>query len=76
MEPVSQPSAMPTRKLTAAMASASVAGIVKAVVINQWPEFADPVIWEPLPYVVGFAFGWFIKDKPNAGPALYARSGA
>lgn len=65
METVNQPSALPTRKLTAAMASASIAGIVKAFVINSWPQFADPVIWEPLPYVIGFAVGWLVKDRPN-----------
>lgn len=62
---VNQPNALPTNKLTAAMLSASLASIVKAFVIQQWPQFADPVIWEPLPYVVGFAVGWFVKDKPN-----------
>jgi hypothetical protein len=66
MASVTQPSAMPTRKLTAAMASASLAGIIKAVVINSWPHLADPVIWEPLPYLLGFLAGYVIKDAPNA----------
>ena len=65
MSGVSQPSAMPTRKLTAAMMSASIAGIVKAVVVNAWPHFADPMIWEPLPYLVGFGVAYFDKDLPN-----------
>lgn len=65
MKTVSQPSMRPTNKLTAAMASASVAGIIKAIVVNQWPHLADPAIWEPLPYIVGFAFGYFTKDRPN-----------
>lgn len=66
MRTVNQPSALPTRKLTAAMLSASAAGIIKAVVINKWPQFADPMIWEPLPIVVGFLVGYAIKDAPNA----------
>lgn len=60
---VNQPTALPTRKLTAAMMSASIVGIIKAAVVQNWPEFADPIIWEPLPYLVGFAFGWFVKDR-------------
>lgn len=65
METVTQPSALPTRKLTAAMLAASAAGIVKAAVVHQWPHFADPVIWEPLPYLLGFGVGYFVKDRPN-----------
>lgn len=60
---VKQPSAMPTRKLTAAMVTASIAGTVQAAVVQQWPQFADPVIWAPLPYVIGGLVGWFIKDR-------------
>jgi len=66
METVNQPTALPTNKLTAAMLSASLAGIVKAFVVQAWPQFADPIIWEPLPYIVGFAVGYFVKDRPNA----------
>ncbi|RVA86431.1 hypothetical protein EN912_35375, partial [Mesorhizobium sp. M7A.F.Ca.CA.004.02.1.1] len=51
MRTVRQPSALPTNKLTAAMVSASAAGIVKALVVHNFPDFADPAIWEPLPYV-------------------------
>jgi hypothetical protein len=65
MNTVKQPSAMPTNKLTAAMLSASVAGVIKAFVVQSYPDFADPVIWEPLPYIVGLAVGYFVKDKPN-----------
>lgn len=68
MTTVKQPTMAPTNKLTAAMISASIAGIIKAVVTDQWPQFADPMIWEPLPYIVGFGVGWFVKDKPNARP--------
>lgn len=60
---VKQPSAIPTRKLTTAMVTASVVGVIKAYVIQNWPQFSDPVIWEPLPYIVGFAAGWLIKDR-------------
>ncbi|MER8894020.1 hypothetical protein [Mesorhizobium sp. M0907] len=60
---VDQPNAMPSRKLTAAMISASLAGAIKAVVTNAWPQFADPMIWEPLPIIVGFAVGYFVRER-------------
>lgn len=62
---VNQPSALPTRKLTAAMLGASVAGLLKAFVVQQWPFLADPIIWEPLPYAFGFLLGYVVKDAPN-----------
>ncbi|RWB05479.1 MAG: hypothetical protein EOQ39_22350 [Mesorhizobium sp.] len=65
MRTVRQPSALPTNKLTAAMVSASAAGIVKALVVHNFPDFADPAIWEPLPYLVGGLVGYFVKDTPN-----------
>lgn len=65
MATVSQPSALPTNKLTAAMISAAIAGIVKAVVLTYLPELSDPAIWEPLPYIVGFVVGYVVKDRPN-----------
>lgn len=65
MNTVNQPSALPTNKLTAAMVAASLASIVKAFVVQTWPQFADPIIWEPLPILLGFAVGYFVKDRPN-----------
>ena len=66
MATVPQPSALPTNKLTAAMVSASLAGIVKAFVLHRYPDFAEPAIWEPLPYVFGFFVAYFVRDRPNA----------
>lgn len=65
MATVTQPSAMPTRKLTSAMVSASVVAIIKAFVVHAYPQLSDPIIWEPLPLIVAFAVGYFVKDKPN-----------
>lgn len=65
MATVKQPTALPTNKLTAAMVTASAAGIVKALVLHNYPDFADPAIWEPLPYLVGGIVGYFVKDRPN-----------
>jgi len=56
---------MPTRKLTAAMLATSAAGIVKGFIVSRWPEYADPLIWEPLPIIIGFAAGYFVKDEAN-----------
>jgi hypothetical protein len=65
MTTVNQPSSMPTRKLTAAITTASIAAIIKAQIIHMWPHLAEPLIWEPLPIIVGGVVGWFVKDKPN-----------
>lgn len=65
MTKVNQPSAMPTRKLTAAITSASIAAIIKAQIIHMWPHLAEPLIWEPMPIIVGAVVGWFVKDRPN-----------
>ena len=60
---IDQPTLAPSRKLSAAMISASLAGVIKAVVTNAWPQFADPMIWEPLPVIVGFAVGYFVRER-------------
>ncbi|TIT00948.1 hypothetical protein [Mesorhizobium sp.] len=60
---INQPTLAPSRKLSAAMISASLAGVIKAVVTNTWPQFADPMIWEPLPIIVGFAVGYFVRER-------------
>lgn len=65
MATVNQPSLKPTNKLSAAMLAASIAGIIQAWVIDQIPTFANPVIWAPLPILIGGVIGWFVKDKPN-----------
>lgn len=65
MATVNQPSSLPTNKLTVAMASASLAGIAKAVVLHFYPDLSDPVIWEPLPYLIGGIAGYLVKDAPN-----------
>jgi hypothetical protein len=60
---VNQPSRMPTRKLSAAMISASLTGIIKAFVVSHWPDYADPMIWEPLPIIVGLAVGYLVRER-------------
>lgn len=69
MRTVDQPSHVPTRKLSAAMLSASAAGIAQATVVHAYPQYADPVIWEPLPYLIGGVVGYFVKDSPNVPTA-------
>lgn len=65
-KPVDQPSAWPTRKLIAAMLAASATAAVKAYVLNMWPFLNDPVIWEPLPILVGAVTGYYVRDLPNS----------
>lgn len=65
MPTVPQPSPNPTRKLSAAMLGASLAALAKAFITERYPYLGDPIIWEPLPILVGFLCGYIVKDKPN-----------
>jgi hypothetical protein len=62
---VNQKSPLPTRKLTAAMLATAIAATVKAAVVSRWPDFADPLIWEPLPIIIGLVAGYFVRDTAN-----------
>lgn len=65
---VTQPSRLPTRKLSAGMIAAAVSAAIKSVILHIWPWLSDPLIWEPLPILIGFAVGYFVRDKPNVAP--------
>jgi hypothetical protein len=62
---ISQPTINPTNKLTATVLGASLAALAKAYLTNRFPYLGDPIIWEPLPIVVGALCGYLVKDKPN-----------
>lgn len=62
---VNQPSMRPTNKVTAFMLAASASAITKALVLGVYPQFDDPLIWEPLPLLMGFVFAYFVRDRAN-----------
>lgn len=66
MNTVSQPTAMPTRKLTAAVVGAAIVEVTRVFLENTFPGWADPAMWVALSPLVIFACGWFVKDRANA----------
>ena len=65
MNTVDQPTANPTRKLTAAILAASLTSVAKAIITHEYPYLGDPIICEPLPIVIAAIAGYIIKDAPN-----------
>ena len=62
---VSQPSANPTNKLTAATVAAALHSVFGLVLRNLAPEWYEPdVMAATLPILV-FAIGWLVPDSPN-----------
>ncbi len=62
---INQPTANPTRKLSAAVVAAAFMGVLGLVLKNEFPQWYDSdVLMALLPVVVYFA-GWIIKDEPN-----------
>ncbi len=62
---VSQPTALPTNKLTAATLAASLASLIEMLVTRQFPGLADPTIWAPVAPLMAFVVGYFVKDRAN-----------
>lgn len=62
---VNQPSANPTRKLTAAVVAAAVVEVTRTALANFAPGWSDPAMWTALSPLILFLCGWFIKDDPN-----------
>ena len=66
MRTVNQPSALPTRKLTAATVAGAAHSIFGLFLRNMAPEWYDPeVMAATLPLVI-FLAGYVIRDAPNA----------
>jgi predicted anti-sigma-YlaC factor YlaD len=65
MNPVDQPTANPTRKLSAAVIASAVLQVSGLIVRNLWPTYYDDAVWAALSPVVIFAVGYFVKDLPN-----------
>lgn len=62
---INQPSANPTNKLTAAIIVAAGLSVLRVIVRNLAPEWADDAMFDSLlPLAVGIA-GWYTPDRPN-----------
>lgn len=62
---ISQPSANPTNKLTAAVIGVAVVEVSRTALANFAPGWSDPAMWTALSPVIVFACGWFVPDNPN-----------
>lgn len=62
---ISQPSANPTRKLTAAVVGVAIVEVARTTLANLAPEWSEPAMWTALTPVIVFCCGWFISDAPN-----------
>jgi hypothetical protein len=62
---VHQPSANPTRKLSAAVIGIAIVEVARTALTNFAPEWSEPSMWTALSPVIVFACGWFVKDEPN-----------
>lgn len=62
---VNQPSANPTRKLSAATIALAVVELAWVLLINFAPSFADPNLKAAVTPLVVFLVGYMVKDAPN-----------
>lgn len=62
---ISQPSANPTNKLTAAVVGVAVVEVARVALANFAPGWSDPAMWTALSPVIVFLCGWFVPDAPN-----------
>lgn len=62
---VSQKSALPTRKLSAATIGAALVAVSGLVVRNLAPDWYDPDVWLALTPIVVFALGYLVRDEAN-----------
>lgn len=65
MDKVTQPSANPTNKLTAAVWASMILGVGGLAVRNLAPSWYDPDVWVTLTPFAVFVAGWFVKDQAN-----------
>lgn len=64
-ETIVQPSANPTRKLSAAVVGAAAMAVFGLILRNAAPEWYDPSVLAALTPIVIFALGYYVKDRPN-----------
>lgn len=62
---VSQPTAMPTRKLSAATVALATVELLWVLLVNFAPSYADPNLKAAITPVVVFLVGYMVKDEAN-----------
>jgi hypothetical protein len=67
MTPTDQPTAVPTRKLTAATVAAALLSLAQLLATNLAPQWYDPELWVAMTPLVTFLAGYLVRDLPNAG---------
>lgn len=64
---ISQPTGLPTRKLTAAIVGGTAVGIVQWFVTKNWPEYTGllqiPGVSDLTSLAGAFLFGYIVKDR-------------
>ena len=66
MTKVTQPTAAPTRKLSAAIIAAAVIETARVVTDAIWPGLADGPFWIAILPVAIWFVGFWVKDEANA----------
>lgn len=62
---VVQPTANPTRKLSAAVIGAAFMAVAGLIVKNAAPDWYDPDVFAAITPIVIFALGYYVRDRPN-----------
>ena len=62
---INQPTANPTRKLSAATIALALVELLWVLLVNFAPGYADPNLKAALTPVVVFLVGYWVKDEPN-----------
>jgi hypothetical protein len=65
MTPVNQPTALPTRKLTAATLAVAALSLAGLITRNLAPQWYDPQAWSALLPVATILAGYLVRDLPN-----------
>lgn len=65
MATVKQPTALPTRKLSAAVFGSAVCAVARVVLDARYPGMFDPAFWIAIDPAVALALGYFVKDEDN-----------
>lgn len=65
MPKVTQPTPLPTNKVSAATITVFVMELSRVIVSNFWPGFYDPNLWAAATVLITPAVAYFVKDEAN-----------
>lgn len=65
-EPVNQPTANPTRKLTSATLASAAMAVIGLILKNKAPGWYDPEVMLALMPFAGLLAGYYVRDLPNS----------